>query len=299
MPQLKSELIELFKITPQDQILSRPYASHSTRCHSRCGYFKPHAAMSENNSEIKPLLITDLLAVLGTVAGGIVNEIVNANLAAQKFQSDLIIKAFEPLDESNRILNLRFLLKAVLVSNTELKEGLGTVLQDPRKDIPQFQTPLQVISSSRNQRLGGDTANYTDIKVLICAAKKDDRAAGKLLSEVVMRLADSERIGRITPGIIDASLPYRASAVSGKTIITVNPGHPEAGDANSIMSLLLDMAGLPPLELGYAPASYPTLWQLQIIFSGLEAMSKDPFKIKIQKTGRGSSRQWLNVLGRR
>jgi hypothetical protein len=227
--------------------------------------FKLHAAMSESKSEIRALLITGLLAVLGTVAGGVVNGIVNANLAGQKFQSDLIIKALEPSDESNRISNLSFLLKAGLVSNKELKEGLSTVLKDPRKDIPQFQTPLQVVASSKNQRLGGDTAKYTDIKVLICAAKKEDRAAGKLLSDVVIRLADSERIGRITPGIIDASSPYSASALTGKTMITVDPGHPEAGDAKRIMPLLRVIAGLPPLELGYAPASNPSPWQLQII----------------------------------
>ena len=221
--------------------------------------------MSESKSEINNLLITGLLAVLGTVAGGVVNGIVNANLAAQKFHSDLIIKALEPSDESNRISNLSFLLKAGLVSNNGLKEGLSTVLKDPRKNIPQFQTPLQVVASSRNQRLGGDTARYTDIKVLICSNKKEDPTAGKLLSDVVTRLADTERIGRITPVIIDASSPYSAMAVTGKTIIAVDPGHPEFGDAKRVMSLLRDLVGLPPLELGYAPASTPSPWQLQII----------------------------------
>jgi hypothetical protein len=93
----------------------------------------------------------------------------------------------------------------------------------------------------------------------------EDRAAGKLLSDVVIRLADSERFGRIASGIIDASSPYSARALTGTTIITVDPGHPQAGDAKRIMPLLRDVAGQPPLELGYEPALNPSPWQLQII----------------------------------
>jgi len=42
--------------------------------------------MSDSKQEINGLLITGLLAVFGTVAGGVVNGMVNVNLAAQKFQ---------------------------------------------------------------------------------------------------------------------------------------------------------------------------------------------------------------------
>lgn len=221
--------------------------------------------MSEGASETKALLITGLLAILGTVAGGVVNGQVDANLAAQKFQSDLIIKALEPSDEANRVSNLSFLLNAGLISNKELRDGLSGVLKDPARNVPQFQTPQQVVSTTRNQKLGGDTSKYTDIKIVACAAKKEDPTAGKLLSDSIARLANSERIGRISPGILEASSPYNAISVPGKTIVAVDPGHPEVEDARRIAALLRDVPRMPPIELRQVPPSTPSLWQLQVI----------------------------------
>lgn len=221
--------------------------------------------MSDEKSEIKPLLITGLLAIIGTVVGGVVTGLVDANLAAQKFQSDLIIKALEPPDEANRISNLDFLLQAGLVSNKELREGLSRVLKDPSRNVPQFQTPQQVVSSSKDKRLGGDTARYTDIKVLACSSKARDPFTGKLLSDVIARLANSEKIGRITPAIAEASSTYDSISVAGKTIVAVDPGHPEAEDARRIVELLRGLPGLPPLEQRYVPPSTASPWRLEII----------------------------------
>jgi hypothetical protein len=221
--------------------------------------------MSEGKQEINALLVTGLLAVVGTVAGGVVNGLVSANLAAQKFQSDLIIKALEPPDEVNRISNLGFLLHAGLISNKELRDGLSSVLKDPARNIPQFQTARQVVASSKDKSLGGDTKKYTDIKVLACAAKSEDPATGKILSDVIIQLANSERIGRVTPGIAEVSSTLGAISASGKTIIAVDPGHPEAADATRIETLLRDVPGLPPIEQRYIPPSTPSPWRLEIL----------------------------------
>lgn len=194
--------------------------------------------MSDDKSEIKPLLITGLLAIAGTVVGGVVTGLVDANLAAQKFQSDLIVKALEPSDEVNRVSNLGFLLQAGLVSNKELRDGLSRVLKDPARNVPQFQTPQQLVTSSKDKRLGGDTSRYTDDKVLACSSKERDPLTGRMLSDVITRLANSEKIGRITPAIAEASSTYDSISVAGKTIVAVDPGHPEAEDPGLPKSLI-------------------------------------------------------------
>lgn len=221
--------------------------------------------MSDDKSEIKPLLITGLLAIAGTVVGGVVTGLVDANLAAQKFQSDLIVKALEPPDEVNRISNLGFLLQAGLVSNKELRDGLSRVLTDPARNVPQFQTPQQLVSSSKDKRLGGDTSRYTDIKVLACSSKEKDPLTGRMLSDVITRLANSEKIGRITLAIAEASSTYDSISVAGNTIVAVDPGHPESEDAKRIVALLRGLPGLPPLEQRYVPPSTPSPWQLEVI----------------------------------
>ncbi len=221
--------------------------------------------MNEAKSETRALLITGLLAILGTVAGGVVSGQVNANLAAQKFQSDLIIKALEPSDEANRISNLSFLLNAGLISNIELRQGLSAVLKDPARSIPQFQTPLQVVSTSRGRRLGGDTSRYTDIEVFVCNAKKDDPIAGKLFSGVIARLSSSDRIGKIIPGVIENSSSYNSFSVPGKTIVVVDAGHPEIEDARRIVALIQDIPGIAPLEIQHTSLSKKSYWQLQVI----------------------------------
>jgi hypothetical protein len=107
--------------------------------------------MVDDKSGIRPLLLTGLLAIAGTVVGRAVAGLVDANQAAQKFWSDVIVKALEQPDEANRISNLGFLLQAGLVSSKELREGLSRVLSDPTRNVPQFQTPHQLESSSKDK----------------------------------------------------------------------------------------------------------------------------------------------------
>jgi hypothetical protein len=63
----------------------------------------------EWKSQIWPLLITGLLAILGTVAGGVIKGYWDTSLAERKFQSDLVMKALESDVESERIKSLKFI----------------------------------------------------------------------------------------------------------------------------------------------------------------------------------------------
>jgi hypothetical protein len=61
-----------------------------------------------SDSKISGLIVTGLLAVLGTVAGGVMKGYWDTNLAKMDFQSKLILRALEPTDVKQRVSSLQF-----------------------------------------------------------------------------------------------------------------------------------------------------------------------------------------------
>jgi len=88
--------------------------------------------------KISGLLLTGILAVLGTVVGGVVKGYWDTNLAEMDFQSKLILRALEPDDVKQRVSSLEFLVKANLISDPEVRQGLTTILDEGEQSIPQF-----------------------------------------------------------------------------------------------------------------------------------------------------------------
>lgn len=88
--------------------------------------------------QISGLLITGLLAVLGTVAGGVIQGYWSTQLAAKEFQSQLILRALEPDDVQERIKSLQFLVDAKLLSDPDVEDGLKAVIDQGEEGIPQF-----------------------------------------------------------------------------------------------------------------------------------------------------------------
>ncbi len=89
-------------------------------------------------SQLSGLLIAGLLAILGTVAGGVVKGYWDTQLAEKEFHSKLILRALEPDDGSERAKSLKFLVRAKLISDPNIEEGLKNIYQD-EGSIPQFQ----------------------------------------------------------------------------------------------------------------------------------------------------------------
>ena len=98
---------------------------------------------SKKKHQNNGLLITGTLAILGTVIGGIIKGYMEANLAEQKFQSELVIKALESSSGEERIESLRFLIETNLVSRKDLSSGIESYLDKSPKGIPQFSTILK------------------------------------------------------------------------------------------------------------------------------------------------------------
>ncbi|RKZ39235.1 MAG: hypothetical protein DRQ49_12105 [Gammaproteobacteria bacterium] len=87
------------------------------------------------------LLITGLLAVLGTVIGSVIKARQETKSADKKFQSDLILRALESNNTEARIDSLQFLINTNLISDQEIREGIAQVIPKPHEwnlKIPQF-----------------------------------------------------------------------------------------------------------------------------------------------------------------
>lgn len=92
------------------------------------------------------LLITGLLAILGTVVGGVVKSRLETKLADKDLQSKLIMRALESDKTEERINSLQFLVETNLISDSQLKEGINQVVRNGEKNIPQF-TPVGSVNS--------------------------------------------------------------------------------------------------------------------------------------------------------
>jgi hypothetical protein len=97
--------------------------------------------------KISALLITGLLAILGTVGGGVVKGYWDTQLASEDFQSKLILRALESADDAQRIKSLQFLVKTNLISNPLVTAGINQVIKEGPKSIPQF-VPVNAVNSS-------------------------------------------------------------------------------------------------------------------------------------------------------
>ncbi|RKZ88435.1 MAG: hypothetical protein DRR19_12560 [Candidatus Parabeggiatoa sp. nov. 1] len=64
------------------------------------------------------LLITGLLAILGTVVGGVVKSRLETKLADKDLQSKLIMRALESDKTEERINSLQFLVETNLISDS-------------------------------------------------------------------------------------------------------------------------------------------------------------------------------------
>ena len=106
------------------------------------------------DSNINGLVVTGLLAVLGTVTGSVVKGYWDSSLAAKDFQSKLITHALESQDSAERVKTLTFLIKTNLITNPAVVDGINAALKEGGQSIPQFlpQVPngLNTISSAKS-----------------------------------------------------------------------------------------------------------------------------------------------------
>ena len=107
---------------------------------------------NDSHSTMKAILITGLVALLGTVAGGVIKGYWDVELAQQKLYSNLIMKAMESNSPKERLASLEFMVKTNLIKDTDIEEGLKSIVTEIKKDttqtVPQFRPTRSVLPDS-------------------------------------------------------------------------------------------------------------------------------------------------------
>ena len=142
--------------------------------------------------KVSGLLITGLLAILGTVTGGVVKGYWDTNLAKMDFQSKLILRALEPEDVEQRVSSLEFLVKANLISSPEIRQGLSGILEEGTKSIPQF---LPMGSPTSISSLGVSAVDSARDRVI----EKFPTLKGKNIALIGFRVRHGDIIDAVTP----------------------------------------------------------------------------------------------------
>ena len=124
--------------------------------------------------QLTPLLITGLLAILGTVVGNIINGYWSTQLAKKNAQSALIQKAMESPDPKVRAKSLEFLIKVNLIDDKKIQHGVNEILSSKELDLlPQFNAPNIVqtdkagvteMKSAKSQLVGKEKAEGNPIE---------------------------------------------------------------------------------------------------------------------------------------
>jgi hypothetical protein len=143
-----------------------------------------------SDSNINGLVVTGLLAVLGTVTGGVIKGYWDSSLAEKDFQSKLIARALESADSAERVKSLSFLIKTNLITSPRVREGLNAVLGEGEKNIPRF-LPVSPASGGN----GLDTIDSARARIV----RKYPTLQGRSIALIGFRVHHGDIIDGITP----------------------------------------------------------------------------------------------------
>ena len=221
--------------------------------------------MSEaRGSQVGTLLITGLLAILGTVAGGVIKGYWDSSLAETKFQTDLIMKSLEAEEQEARINSLRFMIETNLIANPKIRRGLEEYLNGNPTDAPQF-IPTAVASLSRVVVPSTqETMGFTDFDVFVCDASWMDEQENPTAQSVIDTLKQAGHVGQIR---LKKWLSYDEvplESLRNKLTIVVDEGHGESAELPSLMQQFQAVDGLPEIQVLNNPGR-TSAWLISII----------------------------------
>jgi hypothetical protein len=231
---------------------------------------KGEKKMSDGDSRGFTIVVTTgLLALIGTVAGGLVEGYWARELAQQEFQSDLILRALEPENPDDRLSSLTFIVDAGLISDSELSERLREMVDDDEVQLPRFGGPIVA-----RQVDGAVSAKGR-------SGLKDDEESGKFyaLSGLIVRHGD----------IIDAITPIFAEVSVGGSIEGEKVGDRFGGTGGGVTRL--ERPGHLITEVSMIRGDYfgaAHVIHIEVVWQKLTPEGLDPTKVRSKRLGGGS-----------
>jgi hypothetical protein len=225
--------------------------------------------------KISGLLIAGLLAILGTVIGGVVKGYWDTSLANRDFQSKLILRSLESDDVNKRTKSLEFLVKTNLISDQLVKDGINQVLKEGEKSIPQFEP----VNSTRQKEPGVNVVPSVKAQAIAAnPALKDS-----ILALVALKVRHGGLIDSITPIFAEIASDLKAR---DKKIIGQRIGGEGGGET------LLEREGYLITGVDVYRGEYfgrDEVIQLQVIWHKLTPQGIDPTaEIVSEKLGSGN-----------
>jgi hypothetical protein len=218
---------------------------------------------NEKNSQIGVIVVTGLIALLGTIAGGVIKGYWDISLAEKEFQTNLVMKSLEPEELEARIESLRFMIESNLISDEFLRNGLEGYLEKKPKILPRFRASVDASSKILYYRTE-ETKKYTDFNIFVCDNYWNDNNAQKLAASITDALWKAGRAGqiRLKKWTLYYEVPLRK--LKGKITIIVDQDHPEANELTRIKSILRKLKDLPKIEVVDNPGK-DSPWLISIV----------------------------------
>ncbi|MEN0038025.1 MAG: peptidoglycan-binding domain-containing protein [Cellvibrio sp.] len=104
---------------------------------------------------IRGTIVASVFALAGALGGAAVTGWSQVQLAKQKFNSDLVLKALESGDPSQRLESLRLLIETNLIQDPEIKKGVREYAKSREavpESIPQIMSVAQVPTKFKTAR---------------------------------------------------------------------------------------------------------------------------------------------------
>lgn len=136
----------------------------------------------QKNNQILILVIPGVLALVGTLLGGMLQGYWNSELSRQKYQSDLVLKALESNSAEERLQTLKLLVHTNLIKESSVRDSIVNYIIQKQKDpssIPQIKPVTSVsldapiVDNARVYLLAGNkklTNKFNDIEQQLTSA---------------------------------------------------------------------------------------------------------------------------------
>lgn len=205
--------------------------------------------INERNSQFGTLLITGLLAILGTVAGGVINGYWDTTLADKKFQADLVMRALDADEQKSRIDSLNFMIRANLIEDAKIVEGVQNILKESPEAVPQIRvssatyTPGVVVPSTEQ------TVGFTDFIVFVCEAAWENTAAKTTATAVIDALSATGQVGQVALKRWSLYDEIPLARLKNRLTVVVDTGHAEARELPRLKRLLASIDNAPKIQV--------------------------------------------------